>query len=262
MDEPEALAAEWDRKKIVPALIDLYDEIWVYGLPQLNDPMAGIEVPPSVRHKTVYTGYLKRELPLHTDTPHELLEIDGPFILVTAGGGGDGDALVDWVLRGLTRPIRHIPYGAGDRVRPLHVEAAARESFKERAAKFPNLRTLTFTNNLGALMNAAAGVVSMGGYNTFCEILSFDKRALIVPRTPAPARAVHPRSRGAVMSACSRWSTRRRAVTHMSWPRPCASCRSRACRATSSCRACSMVSAMSGVWLRGNSPMRIMVRRR
>jgi predicted glycosyltransferase len=23
----------------------------------------------------------------------------------------------------------------------------------------------------------------MGGYNTFCEILSFDKRALIVPRT-------------------------------------------------------------------------------
>ena len=24
----------------------------------------------------------------------------------------------------------------------------------------------------------------MGGYNTFCEILSLDKRALIVPRTP------------------------------------------------------------------------------
>ena len=30
---------------------------------------------------------------------------------------------------------------------------------------------------------AAAGVVAMGGYNTFCEILSFDKPALIVPRT-------------------------------------------------------------------------------
>lgn len=25
-------------------------------------------------------------------------------------------------------------------------------------------------------------VASMGGYNTFCEVLSFDKRALIVPR--------------------------------------------------------------------------------
>ena len=31
-------------------------------------------------------------------------------------------------------------------------------------------------------MTHAAGVVAMGGYNTFCEILSFDKRALIVPR--------------------------------------------------------------------------------
>jgi predicted glycosyltransferase len=32
-------------------------------------------------------------------------------------------------------------------------------------------------------MERAAAVVAMGGYNTFCEILSLDKRALIVPRT-------------------------------------------------------------------------------
>ena len=32
-------------------------------------------------------------------------------------------------------------------------------------------------------MARAAGVVAMGGYNTFCEVLSLDKRALIVPRT-------------------------------------------------------------------------------
>ncbi len=31
-------------------------------------------------------------------------------------------------------------------------------------------------------MARAAGVVAMGGYNTFCEILSLNKRALIVPR--------------------------------------------------------------------------------
>lgn len=181
MDEPEALAAEWERKHVVPALGELYDEIWIYGLPQLNDPMAGIGIPPSVRHKTVYTGYLKRELPLHSDAPHEFLEIDGPFILVTAGGGGDGETLVDWVLRAYeTDP--NIPYGAVIVFGPF-MSAAARDSFRDRAAKFPKLRTLTFTTNLGALMTAAVGVVSMGGYNTFCEILSFDKRALIVPRT-------------------------------------------------------------------------------
>jgi predicted glycosyltransferase len=181
MDDPTQLAKEWERKNVVPALRDLYDEIWVYGLPQVNKPLTGIDVPPSVRHKMVYTGYLRRELPLHGDVPHEMEEIDGPFILVTPGGGGDGVELVDWVLAAYeTDP--NIPYGAVIVFGPF-MSATAREAFKERAAKFPNVRTLTFTNNLGALMQSAAGVVAMGGYNTFCEILSFDKRAIIVPRT-------------------------------------------------------------------------------
>ncbi len=181
MDDPTALAQEWERKKIVPALRDLYDEIWIYGLPQINKPLTGIDVPPSVRHKMVYTGYLHRELPLHADIPHEIEEIDGPFILVTSGGGGDGEDLVDWVLAAYEHDP-NIPYGAVIVFGPF-MSATARESFKDRAAKFRNIRTLTFTNNLGALMQRAAGVVAMGGYNTFCEILSFDKRAIIVPRT-------------------------------------------------------------------------------
>jgi predicted glycosyltransferase len=181
MDDPAALAQEWERKNVVPTLRDLYDEIWIYGLPQIHKPLTGIEVPPSVRHKMVYTGYLRRELPLHTDVPHELEEIDGPFILVTAGGGGDGADLIDWVLAAYESDP-HIPYGAVIVFGPF-MSATERESFKDRASRFKNIRTLTFTNNLGALMQHAAGVVAMGGYNTFCEILSFDKKAIIVPRT-------------------------------------------------------------------------------
>src|SRR5204862_4479029 len=75
-----------------------------------------------------------------------------------------------------------LPYSAVIVFVPI-MAAAACEHFTERAAKFRNIRTLTFTNNLGALMKDAAGVVAMGGYNTFCEILSFDKKAIIVPRT-------------------------------------------------------------------------------
>jgi predicted glycosyltransferase len=181
MDDPTQLAKEWERKNVLPALRDLYDEIWVYGLPQINKPLTGIEVPPSVRHKMVYTGYLRRELPLHTDVPHEGEELHGPYILVTPGGGGDGEDLVDWVLSAYEH-VGHIPYGAVIVFGPF-MSATAREAFKDRAARFPNIRTLTFTNNLGALMQRAAGVVAMGGYNTFCEILSFDKKAIIVPRT-------------------------------------------------------------------------------
>jgi predicted glycosyltransferase len=181
VDDPAQLAAEWKRKNVMPALRDLYDEIWAYGLPQVNKPLAGLDLPMSVRHKTVYTGYLRRELPLHADIPHEVGEIGGPFILVTPGGGGDGEDLVDWVLSAYEADA-NIPYGAIIAFGPF-MSAAAREGFKERAAKFSNIRALTFTNNLGVLMARAAGVVAMGGYNTFCEILSFDKRAIIVPRT-------------------------------------------------------------------------------
>ena len=63
MDEPGLLAPEWERKNVLPALRDLYDDIWVYGLPQICDPLAGIELPRSVRQKMTYTGYLHRSLP-------------------------------------------------------------------------------------------------------------------------------------------------------------------------------------------------------
>jgi predicted glycosyltransferase len=224
MDDPTALAAEWERKNVVPALRDLYDEIWIYGLPQINKPMTGIEVPPSVRHKMFYTGYLYRDLPLHSDIPHEIEEIDGPFILVTAGGGGDGADLIDWVLAAYESDP-HIPYGAVIVFGPF-MSASEREAFKERAAKFRNIRTLTFTNNLGALMQRAEGVVAMGGYNTFCENLSFDKKAIIVPRTrprleqfiPARARCISCEPATAPTAAAIRTPWRRRSAAAAAGP--------------------------------------------
>ena len=36
MDEPKLLVPEWERKNVMPALRDLYDQIWVYGLPRCH----------------------------------------------------------------------------------------------------------------------------------------------------------------------------------------------------------------------------------
>ena len=38
MDEPTLLRREWETRQVVPALASLYDEIWVYGLPELLEP--------------------------------------------------------------------------------------------------------------------------------------------------------------------------------------------------------------------------------
>jgi predicted glycosyltransferase len=177
MDEPSALAPEWERKKVLPALDKLYDELWVYGLPQICDPLEGIKVPPSVRRKMVYTGYLERSASPNATLP-EMPE--DPFILVTPGGGGDGEDMVDWVLRAYESDP-NLPHRALIVLGPF-MNRDLQAEFMARASALPKVEALTFEAQLESLMSAASGVVAMGGYNTFCEILSFDRKALIVPR--------------------------------------------------------------------------------
>ena len=98
MDEPAALAPEWERKNVLPALESLYDELWVYGMKEVCDPFDGIDLPAAVKLKTRYTGYLRRHVPVAGSSP-QLTTPEDPFILVTAGGGGDGEGLMEWVLR-------------------------------------------------------------------------------------------------------------------------------------------------------------------
>jgi predicted glycosyltransferase len=179
MDEPERLAPEWNRKAVLPALQKYYDELWVYGLPQICNPLEGIDLPPSVTRRMRYTGYLRRTAPAHATAAPD--PFDEPFILVTPGGGGDGENLVDWVLRAYEADAK-LPHPALMVFGPFMAQERQAD-FSARAAKLERVKVLTFDAHLESLMAKAAGVVAMGGYNTFCEIISFDKRAIIVPRT-------------------------------------------------------------------------------
>ena len=181
MDEPAQLAPEWERKNVMPALTGLYDEIWVYGLPQICDPLAEIDVPSQVRRKTVFTGYLEREAARGKPVAEHAVPFERPYLLVTPGGGGDGEALVDWVLRAYEHD-RDAPYPALLVFGPF-MQNDKQAEFARRVASLPSVEAITFEANIERLIEGAAGVVAMGGYNTFCEILSFDKPALVVPRT-------------------------------------------------------------------------------
>ena len=55
--------------------------------------------------------------------------------------------------------------------------------FQQRAAALHDVSVTTFDAAFEYLIAGAEAIVAMGGYNTFCEVLSFDKRALLVPRT-------------------------------------------------------------------------------
>ena len=179
MDEPTLLAAEWRSKKVLPVVEDLYDEIWIYGLPQICNPLENMGLSAKTQRKTIYTGYLPRQVGSAPNLP-DLDIVKRPYLLATTGGGGDGEEMVDWVLSAYeSDPL--LPYPVLLVLGPF-MQPETRARFTKRAANLDRVEAITFDPHLESLMTHAAGVVAMGGYNTFCEILSFDKRALIVPR--------------------------------------------------------------------------------
>ena len=181
MDEPASLVDEWERKAVFPALAGLYDDIWVYGLPEIFDPLSEIPGLSGFAGKLRFTGYLRRTLPERGSARMEHPLPAGEFILVTPGGGGDGAELIDWVIRAYESD-RYLPHRAVLLLGPF-MPVEQRLAFQERVNRDPRLEAITFEALVEPYFERASGVVAMGGYNTFCEILSFGKPALLVPRT-------------------------------------------------------------------------------
>jgi len=181
MDEPNLLRKEWQRKNVYPALNELYDEIWIYGLPEIFDPLSELPDMKPLADKMSFTGYLRRQLPQAPPDAHESELPSEPYLLVTTGGGGDGEELIDWVLSAYESEA-DIPHPALLVFGPF-MNQDRRLAFQERVAKLAKVHAITFESRFERLVDRAIGVVAMGGYNTFCDIMSFGKPALIVPRT-------------------------------------------------------------------------------
>jgi predicted glycosyltransferase len=177
MDSPRLLDAEWKRKNIMTKIGQFYDTIWVYGPPDFYDPLVGLDVPDVVRSKMNFVGFLQRsvsreELPDHRPK--------GAYILVTTGGGGDGADLVENVMHAYQKDpdLQHKALV----VLGPYMPAKKRRKLMRKGATIPSIEVIEFDNRMEELVAGATAVVAMGGYNTYCEILSFDKPALIVPR--------------------------------------------------------------------------------
>uniref|UniRef100_A0A9E7ZVE2 Glycosyl transferase family 28 C-terminal domain-containing protein n=1 Tax=Bosea sp. NBC_00436 TaxID=2969620 RepID=A0A9E7ZVE2_9HYPH len=180
LDEPSAVLEEWSRNGALEALDTVYDDIFVYGLENVYQPLTGLPGQQRFADKVRYMGYLKRAVPSPMPPNRYPRITKQPFVLVTPGGGGDGAGVIDWVISAYEAdPTIELPalivFGP-------FMSREKRKEFAERIARNPKLEGLGFEPRLELLMNRAHCVVAMGGYNTFCEILSFDKPALIVPR--------------------------------------------------------------------------------
>ncbi|WP_102108690.1 glycosyltransferase family protein [Oceaniglobus roseus] len=189
MDAPHLLEAEWARNDVLTKIGRFYDNVWVYGPPDFYDPLTGLDAPQAVRDRMQYTGFLKRSAdsaaPSHNRPK-------GNYILVTTGGGGDGFDLVSAVL-GAYRADPELPHKALVVLGP-YMPAEQRATLEKAAEGLERIELIHFDSRLEELMAGAQAVVAMGGYNTYCEILSFDKPALILPRvTPREEQLIRTR---------------------------------------------------------------------
>lgn len=197
LDEPATLKSEWEKKNITAQLDDLYDEIWIYGPEGFHNPLAGLDLSAGTLARARFLGFIDApERPVATAPSSAGLPES--YILVTAGGGGDGQDVMRAVLAAYeTDP--GIPLPPVFLLGPF-MEPENSAEIRKRAAAVPGAEVIAFETRPERLLSGAAGVVAMCGYNTFCEIMSHDKPSLFIPREKPRLeqfiRAEHASARG------------------------------------------------------------------
>ena len=157
------------------------------GSPDIFDVPKEYGFPEAIAQKVRFCGYIQRHSIYRSRArvrqelavePHEKL------VLVTPGGGADGELLVMTYLEMMAnRQDKAFDSSLKSLiVCGYEMPSEQRQLVHQVAAKNPQIKVIDFSDDLLSLMDAADLVVSMGGYNTTCEILSLKKQAIVVPR--------------------------------------------------------------------------------
>lgn len=208
IDEAPKVRQTWAKEGVYELLDDVFDLILVYGHRNFYDVVKEYGLSEKAAAKTRFVGYLGREpgsrspaevratLPMQTDK----------LVVVTAGGGGDGKELFNAVLQGLQKNPNSVNFDCLLIGGPL-MSQDDRVELQSLLGSQNKLHFLDFTDDMSSYLGAADVVVSMGGYNSICEILSLGLPAIIVPRvTPRKEQLI----RAEVLS--------RRGLVHMIHP--------------------------------------------
>lgn len=182
LDEPEVVRREWADHGIDETIRAFYDAVWVYGDPRVYNAVEEYGLAPDIAARVRFSGYLDPRgrfmaRPAPDTAAPDRLQLDGPFVLCQMGGGQDGGRLATAFAatpmpQGVTGVVLTGPFMSAD----------ARDRVRRIAAERGEIRVLDFVNDPERLLEGAQRVITMGGYNSVCEVLALDKRALIIPR--------------------------------------------------------------------------------
>jgi predicted glycosyltransferase len=172
LDSPDVIHRVWTELGAYEYL-QLYDEVLIYGCRELYDAERVYALSTYAR-KTRYCGYVATR----SDGVESFRAADEPLVLVIGGGGGDAFPLAKVFLEAFPRLSRTLRLRALILTGP-NMPAADREMLVAGAAAYPiEVRCEDAT----PWLPQASAVVTMAGYNSLCEILRWQKKALVVPR--------------------------------------------------------------------------------
>ena len=183
LDEPAAVVRDWKRAGNEEAIQTYYDQVWVYGDRNIYDLAQEYGLQSKTVAKFRYTGYLDQRYRLkhlNLDTVQAFKSLNLPserLVLCLVGGGQDGAMLAETFAHAELPPDM-----SGIILTGPFMPREIRQKLQNYAAQRENLRVLEYLAEPTLLLNQAERVIAMGGYNTTCELLSFGKRSLILPR--------------------------------------------------------------------------------
>lgn len=185
LDSAAVTTETWRKNRYHEVIENFYDSVLILGTPAVFDTASEYRFPAATRARTRYCGYLHREpgRGFREKIRRELGVSDQErLVLVTVGGGEDGDRVLNCYLDGWQQNSQLRAAG----VRTLLVCGSEMNEVNRRqiicAADDPSIIVRDFDSDMMTCMSAADVVVSMGGYNTVCEILSCAKPAVVIPR--------------------------------------------------------------------------------
>lgn len=183
LDEPATVVRDWKRAGNEEAIHTYYDQVWVYGDRNIYDLAQEYTLQSKTVAKFRYTGYLDQRYRLkhlNLDTVQAFKSLNLPsegLVLCLVGGGQDGAMLAETFAHAELPPDM-----SGIILTGPFMPREIRQKLQNYAAQRHNLRVLEYLAEPTLLLNQAERVIAMGGYNTTCELLSFGKRSLILPR--------------------------------------------------------------------------------
>lgn len=183
LDSPESTIKVWQKNGYHSAIESFYDQVLVVGAPEIFDLRKEYEFPEITHDKVRFCGYLAREAGRSSrqEIRSQFGFGDERVVLVTTGGGEDGYQLLRCYLQGLKLQKPDVNTKTLVICGPEMVESQ-RNHIAALVNECPGAIMQSFTDDMMACMDAADLVISMGGYNTVCELLTLQKRAIVVPR--------------------------------------------------------------------------------